>query len=159
MSYNSYIVQDKIQKITKFVKKYQLNDPRTWGMIVFAFIAAAVTWNGATSIQQNFDLQKRVSTIEEQNKVQKLQNETQKLRNEYYKTDEYKELSARRLFGKAAPGERVYIVPKDVALKHVSPDDAAPVEAPKQVNPVTLPTYQQNMQDWMDFFFHRTPRE
>jgi len=160
MSYNDYIVHDNIQKLIKLVKKYQLNDPRTWGMIVFAFIAAAVTWNGATSIQQNFDLQKRVSTIEEQNKVQKLQNETQKLRNEYYKTDEYKELSARRLFGKAAPGERVYIVPKDVALKYVSADtNTAIAQVPKQVNPVTLPAYQQNIQDWMDFFFHRTPRE
>jgi hypothetical protein len=91
--------------------------------------------------------------------VQKLQNETQKLRNEYYKTEEYKELSARRLFGKAAAGERVYVVPKEVALKHVSAQKEVAAEAPKQENPVKLPAYQQNIQDWTDFFFHRTPRE
>ncbi len=158
MSYNIGIVQQKMQKITKLIKKYQLNDLRTWGMIVFAFMATAVTWSAATSIQQNFELQKRVTTLEEQNKVQKLQNETQKLRNEYYKTSEYKELSVRRLFGKAAPGERIYVIPKEVALKNVSTQDAKPVDAPKQQNPVQQPRYQQNMQDWIDFFFHRAPR-
>lgn len=152
-------MQDKIQKITSKIKKYQLDDPRTWAMMVFAVLAAMVTWNGAASIQQNFALQKKVVTLQEQNKVQKLQNETQKLRNEYYKTDEYKELSARRLFGKAAPGERVYIVPKEVALSKVGPSEVAKVEARIQENPVQLPKYQQNVQDWLDFFFHRTPRQ
>jgi cell division protein FtsB len=152
-------VQEKIQKLLAVVKKYQLNDPRTWGMIVFAFIAAAVTWNGAASIQQNFALQKRVVTLDEQNKVQKLQNETQKLRNEYYKTDEYKELSARRLFGKAAAGERVYVVPKDVALKNVSADQTKVASAASQQNPIVLPSYQKNTQDWFDFFFHRAPKD
>jgi cell division protein FtsB len=152
-------MQEAIQKITSGIKKYQLNDPRTWAMMLFGVLATMVTWNGAASIQQNFALQKKVVTLQEQNKVQKLQNETQKLRNEYYKTDEYKELSARRLFGKAAPGERVYIVPKEVALSKVSVP--APQQAVEQVqqNPVTLPKYQQNMQDWLDFFFHRTPRQ
>lgn len=151
-------MQDKIQKITVFVKKYQLNDPSTWGMIVFAFIATAVTWNGAASIQQNFELQKKVVTLQEQNKVQKLLNETQKLRNEYYKTDAYKELSTRRLFGKAAAGESVYIVPKEVALKYVPAEAPAVAKPATQENPVKLPKYQQNIQDWADFFFHRAPK-
>ncbi len=151
-------MHEKIQKISKFINKYQLKDPRTWGMIIFAIMSAVVTWNGALSIQQNFELQKKVSTLEEQNKVQKLQNETQKLRNEYYKTNEYKELSARRLFGKAAPGEQVYVIPKDVALKYVSAQTSKPVEVLKQQNPVQLSTYQQNVQDWVDFFFHRAPK-
>ncbi|MEI7632586.1 MAG: septum formation initiator family protein [bacterium] len=151
-------MHEKIQKISKFINKYQLKDPRTWGMIIFAIMSAVVTWNGALSIQQNFELQKKVSTLEEQNKVQKLQNETQKLRNEYYKTNEYKELSARRLFGKAAPGEQVYVIPKDVALKYVSAQTSKPVEVLKQQNPVQLSIYQQNVQDWVDFFFHRAPK-
>jgi cell division protein FtsB len=149
-------VQQKIQKLRAVVKKYQLDDPRTWGLIVFGFMAAAVTWSGAKAIQLNFELQKKVVGIEEQNKVQQLQNETQKLKNEYFKTDEYRELAARRLFGKAAPGERVYVIPKDIAMKYVSPDTAVPVVA-KAENPLKLPSYQQNLQDWLDFFFHRTP--
>lgn len=152
-------MHNKIQTVIAKIKKYQLDDPRTWAMMVFAVLAAMVTWNGAASIQQNFALQKRVVTLQEQNKVQKLQNETQKLRNEYYKTDEYKELSARRLFGKAAPGERVYVVPKEVATSKVGPAVTTKVEAPAQTNPLQLPKYQQNVQDWLDFFFHRTPRQ
>ena len=130
-------------------------------MLVFVVMAGAVTWNGAASIQQNFALQKRVVTLQEQNNVQKLQNETQKLRNEYFKTDEYKELAARRLFGKAAAGERVYIVPKEVALAKVSATPAKTEEptAAAAQNPLQLPKYQQNFQDWLDFFFHRTPRQ
>jgi cell division protein FtsB len=152
-------VQKKIQSIVAFAKKYQLQDPRTWAMLVFVVLAGAVTWNGAVSIQQNFALQKKVVTLQEQNNVQKLQNETQKLRNEYYKTDEYKELAARRLFGKAAAGERVYIVPKEVALSKVSPEVKATTTQQVATNPVELPKYQQNFQDWLDFFFHRTPRQ
>lgn len=152
-------MQQKIQSIVTFAKKYQLQDPRTWAMLVFAVLAGAVTWNGAVSIQQNFALQKKVVTLQEQNNVQKLQNETQKLRNEYYKTNEYKELAARRLFGKAAPGERVYIVPKEVALSKVSPETKADTAPNTVQNPVELPKYQQNFQDWLDFFFHRTPRQ
>lgn len=152
-------MRNKIQTILTKVKKYQLQDPRTWGMIVLAILAGAVTWSGAKSIQQNFELQKKVVVLQEQNKVQKLQNETQKLRNEYYKTDEYKELSARRIFGKAAPGEQVFIVPKEVALAQVSPTQTSQVAQQVPKNPVTLPMYQQNVQDWLDFFFHRTPRQ
>ena len=156
VEYNDYIVRDKIQKIIETAKKYQLQDPRTWGLIAFAFMAATVTWSGAKAIQLNFELQKKVVAIDEQNKVQSLQNETQKLKNEYFKSDEFKELSARRLLGKAAPGERVFIVPKDVALKYASPESLA--VAPKKVqSPLKLPKYQQNFQDWIDFFFHRTP--
>lgn len=159
MSYNIYIVQQKIQTLLRGAKRYQLQDPQTWGLIVLAIIAGTVTWSGAKSIGQNFELQKKVVVIQEQNKVQNLQNETQKLRNEYYKTDEYRELSARRIFGKAAPGEQVYIVPKDVALSQVSPAQNTPAQQPATQNPVTLPKYQQNVQDWLDFFFHRTPRQ
>ena len=152
-------MQQKFQTLLAKAKKYQLQDPRTWGLVLLAIIAATVTWSGAKSIQQNFELQKKVVVLQEQNKLQKLQNETQKLRNEYYKTDEYKELSARRIFGKAAPGERVYIVPKDVAMAQVSPKQDVQPQQTVTKNPVTLPIYQQNVQDWLDFFFHRTPRQ
>ncbi len=145
----------RLLQIVELGKKYQVHDPRTWGLVAFACMAAAVTWSGAKAIQINFELQKKVVAIDQQNKVQALHNETQKLKNEYLKSDEYKELSARRLYGKAAPDEKVYIVPKDVALKYASPDTIKPTvsQAPK----VQIPTYQRNFQDWMDFFLHRTP--
>ena len=144
--------------IVTFVKKYQLTDVRNIGMVAFGIMATIVTWNGAKAIEMNFQLQKKVVVLEEQNKVQLLENETQALKNKYYKTDEYKELSARRLFGKAAPGEKVYVVPKEVALKYVSPENSVIAEevAPA-VSPVKLPAYQQHVQDWLDFFFHRSP--
>ncbi len=151
-------IQSYVQKVAEIGKKYQLHDPRTWGLIAFGCMALAVTWSGAKAIQINFDLQKKIVSIDQQNKVQELQNQTQKLKNEYLKTDEYKELAARRLYGKAAPGERVYIVPKDVAAKYVSPDSITNTTAQK-VGQIKIPSYQKNFQDWMDFLMHRTPNE
>ena len=151
-------IKTYLHKVTAFVKKYELTDVRNIGMVVFGIMAAIVTWNGAKAIEQNFQLQKKVVVLEEQNKVQLLENETQALKNEYYKTAEYKELSARRLFGKAAPGEKVYVVPKEVALKYVSPENSVvPEVATPAPSPVKLPAYQQHAQDWLDFFFHRSP--
>lgn len=151
-------INNFIKNIVVFVRKYELTDIRTIGLIIFGFMAAVVTWNGAKAIEMNFQLQKKVVVLQEQNKVQKLENETQALKNEYYKTDEYKELAARRLFGKASPGEKVYVVPKQVALKYVSPENSTiPGNVDPEPSPVKLPSYQQHVQDWLDFFFHRSP--
>ncbi len=143
--------------VAGIIKKYQLTDVRNIGLVIFGVIAATVTWSGAKAIELNFQLQKQVVVLQEQNKVQDLQNQTQELKNEYYKTDEYKELAARRLFGKAAPGEQVYVVPKDVALKYVSPVNGTTSVPVVAASPVKLPAYQQHVQDWLDFFFHRSP--
>lgn len=156
------LVLEKIKNlpalVVNFVKKYQLNDVRNIGLLIFGVMAATVTWNGAKAIELNFTLQKQVEVLQAQNKVLALQNDTQALKNEYYKTDEYKELAARRLFGKAAPGEQVYVIPKEVAFKYVAPKNSTESEAaPVEQSPVKLPTYQQNVQDWLDFFFHRGP--
>lgn len=159
--YNDAGVIEKIKSLSThvvdFIKKYQLTDVRNIGLIIFGVLAATVTWSGAKAIELNFQLQKQVVVLQEQNKVQDLQNQTQELKNEYYKTDVYKELSARRLFGKAAPGEQVYVVPKDVAFKYASPASMVAPAAVTTVNPVKLPAYQQHAQDWLDFFFHRNP--
>ena len=152
---------EKIKKVLSviihFWKKYQLNDVRNIGLIIFGVMAATVTWSGAKAIELNFTLQKQVEVLQAQNKVQSLQNDAQTFKNEYYKTDEYKELAARRLFGRAAPGEQVYVVPKEIAYKYVPPQNSLAVDAPKLPNPVKLPAYQQHAQDWLDFFFHRGP--
>ena len=71
------------------------------------------------TIQTNYELQKRVAVLEEQNKVLKLQNENTALKNKYFETDKYLELAARQSLGLAAPGEKVLLISKEVALKYV----------------------------------------
>ncbi len=145
-------MQEKLKQTLKHPYATALNDTRVLGLLVFGVIALLVTWSGVKSIQTNYELQKEISEITQQNSVKKLENDNLKLRNQYYKTDQYLELSARRNFGKAAPGEKVFIVPKSVAL-------ASTIDLPEQSKPKTKadnrPGYQKNLEAWFNFFFHR----
>ena len=143
-----------LQKIKNLILKYQLNDVRNLGLLVFCGIAIAVTWSGAQAVQLNYSLQKRIAKIEEENKILELQNATEKLRNEYYKTSQFQDLEARRVLGRAAPGEKVYVVTEQAALSHVKTPEPAK-ESTAQETPVKKSKMQQNFEDWMDFFFNR----
>lgn len=128
-----------------------LNDPRVLGLVVFGIVTLLVTWSGVKVVQANYELEKRIATLKQSNEVQKLENENQKLRNAYYESDQFLELAARRQFGKAAPGETLYLVPKDVALSKTidTPSNqklTSRAETPKS-------KYEQNFEDWMDFLF------
>ena len=146
-------------KIQNLISNRELRDPRTYGMILLLIAALSVSWSSAKAIKQNHDLLKRASKISEENRLLELQNQNKKLQNQYYTTSQYAEVSARRLLGVAAPGETLYIVPKEVALSKVAPyQGAEPADASTQTpdqNPVQKPRYQQNFEDWISFFFGR----
>jgi len=132
----------------------QLKDVRVLGLLVFVVIVVLVSYSGVNVIQTNFNLEKQVSKLQQQNQVNQLENNNLKLQNEYYNTDTYAELTARKQFGKAAPGETEVIVPKSVALAHtVDLPDLSQKQAAK-VAPAKS-TYQQNFEAWMNFFLHR----
>ncbi len=145
------VMLEKIKTYLGHPSMHTLSDTRVLGLLAFGVIALLVTWSGVKSIQTNYDLQKQISQLTQETGVQKLENSNLKLRNEYYKTDTFLELAARRQFGKAAPGETVYIVPKKVALAN-----SVAVPAPKDVKAqqeADKPTYQKNLEAWRDFFF------
>ncbi|MFO0920859.1 MAG: septum formation initiator family protein [Candidatus Saccharimonadales bacterium] len=144
----------KIKKTAKDPRVQQFKDVRVVSLMVFGVILLMVAWSSVKVIQTNYDLQKQIAKFKQQNEVQKLKNENEKLRNQYYKTDQFLELQARRNFGKAAPGETLVLVPKDVALSKTK-------EMPEQAKPSATqvpnkPTYQKNLESWMDYFLHRT---
>jgi len=126
-----------------------LFDVRLFALIGVGFIALSVFWNGAKIVQQNFELSQKVTAIEQENQILELENQNKELRNQYLDTDEFAELTARRVFGKAAPGERVYIVPEDVALSALSSADTDEVEELE----VTKPQYQKNIETWLNIYF------
>jgi len=138
----------------KLVLSYvnRLNDVRFVGQLVFVVIVLLISWSGIKSIQTNYELQKQISALKEQNSVQQLQNENLKLENDYYNTNQYLELSARQNFGLANTGEKEVIVPPSVALAHTV-DLPTPSSEASQVN---LPGYKQNLQSWINFFLHQS---
>lgn len=144
---------EKLKRLQKNPWVNDLRDKRTLGFLVFGIIAVLVSFNTVGIIQTNYELQRKISQLEQQNQVYELERDNLRLRNEYYNTDQYLELAARKAFGRAAPGERVYIVPEKIALQHTVPmpqqeQAAAPTENKK-------PLYQRNFEAWADFFLHR----
>ena len=136
----------------------QFTDIRNIGLCIFALIVIAIAWSTARTIQSNYDLQKQVSVLKQQNAVLELQNQNADLENKYYETNQYLDLAARQNLGLAAPGEQVLIVPNSVAMKYVDSSivrNQAP--APAVVDKPSK--YVKNVEDWRDFLLGRKPSE
>jgi cell division protein FtsB len=131
----------------------RFGDLQFLGTCVFVLVLILVSWSGVKAIGNNYELQKQIAQLQQQNDIRSLENTNMELKNEYLKTDRYLELSAREHFNKGAPGEKLLLVPDSVALAHT-------VELPKPqtARPVTSKQsrYEQNFNAWLDFFFHRT---
>lgn len=145
--------QQNFAKIIAYIK--ELHDVRVLGVHIFVIVALLVTWSGVGVIQANYQLQKDISRLRQETELQKLQNDTLRLRNQYYDTDQYLELTARRQFGLAAPGETLLLVPESVALTH-SVDLSAGAQPVAEKTRPEKPAYQQNFEAWMQFLFRRS---
>lgn len=147
---------EKIKRKFSITKLRQLSDPRNIGLYIFALIVLAITWSGIKTIQTNYELQKKIATLKQQNEVLKLQNENAGLQNQYLNTDQYLELAARQTLGLAAPGEKVALIPKEVAMKYVDANLAAKTEAATSPKPDNRSRYLKNFDDWRDFLLGRS---
>ncbi len=139
--------------LVTFVKR--LSDMRFLGQVIFIIIVLLVSWSTTKAIQANYDLQKQIASLEKENAVQKLKNDNLKIKNQYLETDEYLELTARRQLGKAAPGETIVLIPKDVALKYTVASSVQPDEEVQKKADEKKPSYQKNLEAWGRFFFRR----
>jgi len=141
---------DKIQTFRNKLSSKGLDDPRLLGLVLLLIIGLSVVWNGARVVQQNYGLLKKIAVLEEENRILELENSNKRIQIEYFKTPEFAELKARRVNGKASPGERVYIISNETALESLN----TPEEATVSIEPdIEKPTYQKNFEAWMDFFF------
>src|SRR4051812_19500625 len=112
---------DKIKNSLNSKQTQPLLDVRNIALYIFGLIVLAIAWSGARAVQSNYQLQKQISTLNQQDQVLSLQNGNTYLQNQFYKSNEYLELSARQNLGLAAPGETVLVVPKSTAMKYVDP--------------------------------------
>ncbi len=128
----------------------QLNDIRFIGQICFIVIVLLISWSGVKTIQTNYNLQKQITTLNQQNEIQKLQNDNLALENTYYNSNQFLELSARQNFGLASPGEKEVTVSKQVALAHTIPiSNYANIQSPNKT------TNHNNINSWVNFFLHK----
>lgn len=145
------IPQDNKQSLAKLFNR--LTDVRVLGLLAFGIIAVLITWSGLKTAKTNYELEKQISQLEQRNDVEQLENDNLRLKNEYYKSQQYLELAARSKFNKAAPGERLYLIPEEVELANTleSPEQVRKSKAQKK--PAPKPEYQQNIEAWMEFLF------
>ncbi len=149
---------EKIKKLITSPYVKQFRDIRFIGFCVFGVLVLIVSWSSIGVIETNYQLQRNISKIDQQNAVFGLVNNNLKLKNEYFNTDQYLELQARQQFGKAAPGEKLILVPKSVAFSHtVDLSSDSKINGSNQV--IKKPFYQTNFEAWIDFFLHRTSTE
>ena len=125
-----------------------LLNSKNLGLYALAIVAFSVTWSSVRIIQKNYELEKSITTLEQQVAVLDQQTQNQKLINQYYKTDAYLDLAARKYFSKAAPGEKIIIVPPEVANTYVIkvPENEQTAATVKQV-----PKILRNLSAWGDF--------
>jgi len=148
---------DKIQKLYNSKNAKQAMDVRNLGLYVFGIIVLAIAWSGAKTVQNNYELQKRIATLKQENTVLSLENGNTYLQNQYYKTDQYLELSARQNLGLAAPGEQVLLVPKATALKYIDPSLSQAAISSQISASDTRSKPVKNLEAWRDFLLGRTP--
>lgn len=139
---------EKIKKI--FIEKIKIfQDVRALGLMAFGVITILVTWSGVRVAHTNYELAKKISIEKQRNDIAQLENDNLKLKNKYYESDQFLELAARRQFGRAVAGEKLYIVPDDVALKYTKEmpknESSTKSETPKQ------PKFVQNINKWIEF--------
>ena len=115
-------------------------------LLVALLIALSLLWNTVGALGRNFELQQQVDTLATEIEILHLENDTLRFQRLYYESSEYIELSARERLGKAAPGEKLIILPK--------------VEEPPETDevPVSRLASQSNFDQWMYFFFGNKAR-
>lgn len=140
--------------LTQLYESTQWRDTRLWTFVVFGIVVVVASWSGIRVIETNYELQKKIARLQQQNDVIRLQNENQKLKNQYLETDTYLELSARQQFSKAAPGEKLIIVPKNVALAHAKEIPAQVAgESTAGTTKNASSRFAKNLRAWRDFIF------
>lgn len=157
LTFYNVSVLEIIKKLSNPQRLKELTDIRNVGFYIFAVVVLAIAWSGAKTIQNNYELQKQISLLKQQNEVLRLSNSNIELQSKFYETDHYLELSARQNLGLAAPGETVLIVPKSIALKYAGPSIGAKQEdsSTKSDDPAGS-GFSKNFQDWHDFVLGRS---
>jgi cell division protein FtsB len=145
-------VLDKIKNLKNSNLHEHLTDVRKLGLIAFAVIALLVTWSGIKVVQTNYDLQKQISAMRQENDVQRLENSNLALSNQFLETDQYLELVARKQYSRAAPGEKLLIVPRSVAYEHADELPEAEAEGAATVEEAG-PFFERNFNAWLKFLF------
>lgn len=147
-------VLNRIYNLWNNPKLRRAIDIKNLPVYLFVLIVFAIAWSGVKTIQDNYQLQKKISVLKQQNEVLQLENDNIQLQNSYYQTNEYLDLAARQDLGRAGPDEKVMLVPKATALKYIDKNIAGNQEDDAN-KPSSSSRYMKNLEAWRDFLLGR----
>ena len=116
-------------------------------LVVAVIMCLTWTFQSIEAMTRNWTLTERLSTERKNLELLEIEVETAELENEYLKSDEYQELSARRLLDKKLPGENMVALPEnsDAAKnKHQKTEVATASNEPKDYS---------NPEKWLRYLF------
>ncbi len=141
-----------IKKIKKIISNQDIFNSKNMSLVLFLIISLSVTWSTAKIIQKNYSLQQQINQLDQEVALQQQINQNQKIKNKYFETDSYLEIAARKYFQKSFPGEKLYIVPKEVALSKIKP---LPAEKSGNESLSERSFIIKNWQSWINFVLGR----
>lgn len=111
-------------------------------LVLMVVIIAVAVWMAMVIqvLNNNYKLQRQVDNAKLDSQMLELENQNLRLEQLYYRTDEYMELSARSLLGKALPGEHLVVLPR---VSH----------AGKAKRSGGVVVTKSNFDQWLDFLF------
>lgn len=111
-------------------------------LVLMVVIVAVAVWMAMVIqvLNNNYKLQRQVDNAKLDSQMLELENQNLRLEQLYYRTDEYMELSARSLLGKALPGEHLVVLPR---ASHTG----------KAKRSGSVVATKSNFDQWLDFLF------
>ena len=118
-------------------------------LVVLAIPFLMLVWliGSISSLSRNWSLQQEINERQTELEYLKLQVESIELENEYFASEEYQELTARRLQSKKLPGETMVFLPENseaARKKHL--------EATKEQKNIMYE--KSNFEQWLSFLFN-----
>ena len=141
-----------VKQVRKFVTKFTTVDWR--GIFALPNIAAlvisaaviTVAINSSGVMIKNYKLEKQIANLEQRVRVAQDEADKQRLLNQYYATESFLDIATRRQLTKGAPGEKLIIVPKNVALTYASKPKLTTVRTTENPQSSKSP-----IKNWFDF--------
>lgn len=136
-------MRDKLRKI-KYRLKHDFLSIENIVLVIAVVMCLTWTYQSIEAMSRNWELNDRLNADKRTLELLKIEVEAAELENEYYRSDEYRELMARKFANKQLPGENMVYLPENS-------------EAAKNKHSVVVATAQEkeysNIEKWWMYLF------
>lgn len=138
-------LEAKIRRIKAKIRQEILTPEK---IILLSIPVLLLVWlfGSISSLTRNWSLQQEIVEKETEKAYLELQVENYELENQYYASEEYQELSARKLQNKKLAGETLVYLPKNSELAKSKHKEATTEEK-------IIKNERSNFDQWMNFLF------